>query len=722
MTYLLNFLVLSFLFSSPSYAMKILSCGEIFHDAKSSSETRVPDFRMEPAFQDEMDFSKLSSKDLRNKLDSDFQVAQKIVHSLENASVEEVRYLFQRLVQSMASFQTTESLIKQNETLTTFSDSSELLSFAHHKRIALDQLTFGNSDLFKKLMVSFQDRKNLSRQTENLWKQWVLLAQTTGVDLDSSSKAELISIETQIHQWSQIFKEKFQLAQSHLYRLPLTTQFQSDMPASVLIKAKDLGQKEGVYAFTLSPEGISQFHPVLKYAVDPAVRKDFYEHYVNRVSGLYDVEKVVQTLANLRLKKAQILGQASFADFKLPLSMTGSSQKLDAFIQNVKPGYIRMAEDEMELLRQEKMKDTSDPKLNPWDVQFYATLYQKRIQSFSAQEVAMYFPMDRTVKNILNLVEQLYQVQFVFDPDASVWNSDVKAYRVYDQVQKKWMGTLYTDLFERKGKQEGAFAEELQAPGLYLDSQGKTVQRLGQVFISTSIPKVKNTSEVYLSLDQVVSILHELGHGMHSLSYQQNTPILSSFKTSTDFVELPSQVLENWAFHPEILRQWGRHAVTGQALPESWIQDLRKQRQILSGIKSFARRGLMTEMDHRIHSIQTPIQDMKQFEANVTKDWKSVPYLVDIAGKYSLFRYIFFQGYESGFHGYQCCEVLDFDVYEYVTRDQVIDPKKGLRFRQDLLSLGAMGNLSEAYIQFRGQAPDSQAILRKAGYSKPQEN
>ncbi len=720
-------IIFSFIFVESALAMKPISCGQIFQTSKNQDQLAKTDSKQEfkqdsavelgrTIFQDEMDFSKLSSQGLRQQLDLNFQVVQKQVLQLENASIEQVRYLFHRLAQSMANFQNTASLIHTNETWAQFSDGTELESFAHHKKIDMDQMTYGNPRLFSILTKSFQETKSLSKQTEMMWKKWSLQAKATGVDLDPASKAELISIENQIHQYAQIMKEKFNLAQSHLYRLPLTTEFHPGIPENILLRAKELGKKDSVYAFSLTPEGINQFHPVLKYALDPNVRKEFYDHYVHRVSGLYDVKIVMQTLANLRWKKAQLLGKSSFADLKLPQTMTGSSENLQNFIDRVKPGFLRLAEKEMEILRQEKYRQTSDPVLQPWDVQYYAALYQGRIQSFPAKDLAMYFPMDRTLRNILNLAEQIYQVRFVLDHQASVWNADVQAYRVFDLQQKRWMGTLYADLFERKGKSSGAFADELQAPGLYLDVNEKTVQRLGQVIISASVSKMQDASKTFLTLEQIVSILHELGHGIHSLSYQQNIPIFSSFTTSTDFVEFPSQVLENWAFHPEILRKWGRHFETGQPLSEEMIQDLRKQRQILAGIKSFARRGMMTEMDHQIHSIQIPIKDMRQFEKNVMKDWKSVPYLVDVAGQYSLFRYIFFQGYESGFHGYQCCEVLDYDAFEYMTKDQVIDPVKGLRLRNQLLSLGSLGNLSEAYLNFRGQEPDPKAILRKAGY------
>ncbi|MBI3535248.1 MAG: hypothetical protein HY072_07165 [Deltaproteobacteria bacterium] len=572
-------------------------------------------------------------------------------------------------------------------------------------------MRFRNEQLFERLK---QIAKNeyLTEDQKFIVNAWIEQSEFGKVLLNEDSQKELLTIDEQLANLSQEFRVNYDNTQNSIIFLPKDTKFEPEMPQAQLEAAKKRAGLRGFdgFDFELKPEGIEQMHVVLQFASDPQVRKTVYEAFIHRAS-VTNNPAIVTQMANLRLRRSRLLGFNNFTETIMPTLMAKNVNNVRDFVSQVKPEFIKMAREELRVLGELK-KEMTGGALEPWDVQFYAQKKEARDLGFNLEQVAPYLEVNGTLKRVLDLVSSIYDVSFEEKTAAMpTWHRDVKVFSVLDKWSNRLMGYIYFDLLARDGKTNGAFSEEIKPPGHYISPEGKQYIQASHVIVSLSIRSGDQVS--FLTLNNLRSLLHETGHAMHSVSYAKEFPLYDSFSVPRDFVELPSQLLENWMYDSRGFARLARHYQTGEQIPEGWLGNIGKIKFRHPALKSLARRCLMTEMDLAYHTIEVPITDSQQFDQDSLKDWAQFPYLMGIAGRSDVNPYLWMHGYESQYHAYQWGENLDYDAFEKFLPNDLFNATVGLDFREMVLAHGALVDLARAYKQFRRAAPDPHALVRE---------
>jgi peptidyl-dipeptidase Dcp len=296
----------------------------------------------------------------------------------------------------------------------------------------------------------------------------------------------------------------------------------------------------------------------------------------------------------------------------------------------------------------------------------------------------------------------------------------VRVYIFKDHVSGNTSQPIYFDLLQRENKMEGAnFADEIKAPGRYVSYNGTDYIQPSNSVISMNVA-ADSEGHAFFTPRQVISLVHEIGHGVHFASAQNGYPLYSSSYVPIDIVELPSQIGENLLTKPEIWRAIAHNFRSEQPLPQEWAEKLASLRYIFPALRTLARRNMMTQLDYAWHTIEKPVtQSADEFDREALKDWQEFPYLLAVSGSSSYNPYLFMHGYQSRFHGYQWCEVLDFDDFGLFEAAGLDNPEPGARMRALIQSRGALLNPREDHATFLGREPDPLAIIRKY---QPQKN
>ncbi len=469
--------------------------------------------------------------------------------------------------------------------------------------------------------------------------------------------------------------------------------------------AKEKG-KPGQWLFTLQ---IPSYMPFMTYSERRPLREKMYRAYSSRAfRDQFSNEALTKQIAQLRHDRAVLLGQQSHAEFVLQERMAETPDKARKFLENIlvkaKPAGAR----DLEQVKALKLAETGDADFQSWDYAFWSEKLKRKLHSIDEEELRQYFKLENVIEGVFEHARRLYGLDFKEVKDIPVYHPDVRVFEV-NETGGRFIGLFYTDFFPRASKQGGAWASSLRDQGL----QGGVVER-PHATIVCNFPKSTPTTPSLLTLNDVRTLFHEFGHALHTLLSDVKYVSLAGTSVYWDFVELPSQIMENWALEEEGLSLFAKHYKTGAPIPKELIEKIRASSRFQSGWMTM-RQLTFALLDLAWHSADpTQIVDVQEFEQRITEPTTLLkpPATNSISTSFS---HIFAGGYSAGYYSYKWAEVLDADAFELFKEKGLFNQEIAFKFRDNILSRGGTKHPMELYKAFRGREPDPDALLRRDG-------
>ena len=478
-----------------------------------------------------------------------------------------------------------------------------------------------------------------------------------------------------------------------------------DIIQSAAELAKSKGQ-EGKWVFTLQKPS---FIPFLQYSEKRELREKLFKGYINRSNNNneYDNKKILSRIASLRVKRANLLGYNTHADFVLEKNMAKNPENVYKFLNDLWKPALKRANVEVDDMQKIIDREGKSFKLEAWDWWYYAEKVKKEKYALDEEMLRPYLKMENVRQGAFDVASKLYGIKFIERNDIQVYHPDVKVYEV-KEAGGKHIGIFYSDYYPRDGKRSGAWSGDLRSQS---DMEGKYITPL--VFNVGNFAKPTADKPSLMSVDDVGTLFHELGHALHSLF--SNVVYPSAQTVPRDFVELPSQIMENWAMEPEVLKMYAKHYKTGEPMPQELIEKIRNSQLFNQGFETFEYLAA-SFLDMDWHTLtDTTERDVPKFEKESLTKIGLIP---QIESRYQStnFQHIFTgSGYSAGYYSYIWAAVLDADAFEAFKEKGLFDKATASSFRNNVLSKGGSEDVMTLYKRFRGAEPKVDALLKRRG-------
>lgn len=580
---------------------------------------------------------------------------------------------------------------------------------------ALSSFITLSDPLFDRIRSVWERRETLRLDAENLR----LLERTyegfteRGALLPADKKERLKAIQARMSELSLTFSQN-NLKDQQRFRLHITDQHAlTGMPETSLRSAEALAREEGKsgWVFTLAAPS---FFPFMQHCPEGKLREEMYraKMMVGAASDEYDNRELIRELVNLRLEYAQLLGAKTYAEKALRLRMARTPEAVYQLLDELLTAYRPIAEEELRRVETFAKEHGHTEPLQPWDWSYWAQQYQKAYYELDEEMLRPYFELTKVSEAVLGLATTLYGIHFAPRPELPVYHPDVRAYEVTD-ADGSYLGLLYTDFFPREGKQSGAWMNNLQEQ--YHTASGED-HRPHIVLVMNFTPPTEGHPAL-LTPGEVRTFLHEFGHALHGMFASARYSSLSGTNVVRDFVELPSQLMENWLDERSWLLTFARHYETGEALPEDLIQRMERAKHFLVGYAA-CRQLSFGYLDMAWHTITEPLSEGIDTKAFEEQAWQRATLLAPSPAPCQMstsFGHIFSGGYATGYYGYKWAEVLDADAFAAFQEEGIFSRATAERFRREVLSQGDKRDAEQLYEAFRGKAPTVDALLRRDG-------
>lgn len=482
------------------------------------------------------------------------------------------------------------------------------------------------------------------------------------------------------------------------------------LPASARSSAKKAAEAEGrpdEWKFTLDMPSYIAF---MTYMPDEALRRGMYAAYAGRcLEGEHGNLPLIREILELRDRRAKLLGYADHTAYTLERRMVGNLETLREFYDRLLPVVMPAARRDVEQVRAFKQEQSGGEELHPWDYAYWSEKLKKAAYDLDQEALRPYFEFESTLNAVFTLCDRLFSLRFVPVKDLPVYREEVRTFRVEDAREGGLVGHLYIDAFPRPTKRPGAWMNDLLGQGLW----DGAVRRPDVGIVANFTPPGDGPS--LLTFDEARTLFHEFGHALHELLSDCRIRSVAGVNVFWDFVELPSQLMENWLTEPEFLRMTARHYETGEALPEEWIERIQKSLTFQKGYQA-ARQITFGLLDLAWHT--TPPaelgEDLTAFERRVLEPLSLFPPVPGTAMSPS-FQHIFSGGYAAGYYSYKWAEVLEADVFSRFQEHGLFDRGTADRLRDCILSRGGSRPPMELFLAFQGREPDPEALLRRDG-------
>jgi len=568
-----------------------------------------------------------------------------------------------------------------------------------------------NEALFAKVKSVFDSKESLQLSPEQdmlLEKQYKSFARN-GANLSEEKKSNLRKIDSELSKLSLQFGENV-LAETNAFEMHLTDEKDlAGLPESAKEAAQELAKeknKEG-YIFTLD---FPSYVPFLTYADNRKLRKKLAiaagkKGFQNNENNN---EQIVLNIVKLRNERANLLGYKSHAHFVLEERMAETPEKVIEFsnelLQKAKPA----AEREFKHLENYAKKLDGIDQLQKWDGAYYGEKLKKELFDLDQEQLKPYFQLENVIAGVFNIATKLFDLHFeeVFDIDK--YHQDVKTYKVWDS-KDHFIAHFYADFHPRKGKRNGAWMTSYKSQFIQ-----NGINERPHVSIVCNFTKPTATKPSLLTFNEVTTLFHEFGHALHGMLANTTYTSLSGTSVSWDFVELPSQVLENWCYEKEALELFAKHYKTGEIIPMKYVEKIKESASFHEGMQTL-RQLSFGILDMKWHSENpSEITSIKDFENEAFLNTKLYPEVAENCMS-TAFSHIFQGGYSAGYYSYKWAEVLDADAFEYFLEKGIFDKEVATKFKENVLSKGGTEKPMDLYKRFRGKEPKPDALLKRAG-------
>jgi Zn-dependent oligopeptidase len=568
-----------------------------------------------------------------------------------------------------------------------------------------------NKDLFERVKAVHdqKDSLNLTTEQQTLLDKKYKSFSRNGANLPEDKKAKLREIDMELSRLSLEFGENV-LAETNAYQMHITDENElAGLPEGAIEAAHELAKshdKEG-WIFTLDHPS---YLPFMTYADNRERRRELAIAFGAKAfrGNEHDNRQHVLNIAKLRYERAKLLGYASHANFVLEERMAESPEKVKAFLYDLLDKAKPAAQKEFEELTQFAKELDGLDHLEKWDGAYYSEKLKQKLFDLDDEKLKPYFKLENVLNGAFTIAGKLYGISFEQVTDIDTYHKDVTTYEVKDETGNL-VAIFYADFFPRKGKRNGAWMTSFKSQ--FIENG---INERPHVSIVCNFTKPTETKPSLLTFNEVTTLFHEFGHALHGMMADTVYPSLSGTSVYWDFVELPSQIMENWCYEPEALALFAHHYQTGEMIPMEYIKKIKESASFQEGIATM-RQLSFGLLDMGWHSADPGgITDIKTFESEQFASTQLYPDVKENAMS-TAFSHIFQGGYSSGYYSYKWAEVLDADAFEYFLENGIFDKETATKFKDNILSRGGTEHPMVLYKRFRGQEPKPDALLRRAG-------
>jgi len=570
-----------------------------------------------------------------------------------------------------------------------------------------------NEKLFVKIKTVYKQRKKLNLNTEQLTlltKKYKLFSRN-GANLSTSDKEKLREIDTQLSKLSLTFGEHV-LADANAYQMHLTSESDLEgLPEHAKEAAKLLAENKDLKGWLITLDYPS-YIPFMTYAKNRNLREKLAKAFGKKGFQKNDNnnEQVVLDIVKLKAQRAQLLGYKTHADFVLEERMAKNPTRVLDFLNTILVKAKPAAQKEFEQLKNLAEADGIQDFLK-WDAAYYSEILKKQTLDLDEEQLKPYFKLENVLEGVFKVAQKLYGINFELINNIDTYHPDVKTFKVTDE-KGAYKAVFYADFFPRPGKRQGAWMTSYKDQWLKGGENSRP-----HISIVCNFTKPTKSQPSLLTFNEVTTLFHEFGHALHGMLANTTYPSLSGTSVYWDFVELPSQVLENWCYEKETLDLFAVHYKTGEKMPSDLIKKIKAASNFLEGLATL-RQLSFGLLDMQWHT-QDPseIKEVKSFESAAFANTQLYPDVTENCMS-TAFSHIFQGGYSAGYYSYKWAEVLDADAFAYFKEKGIFNKEVAQKFKENILSKGGTEDPMILYKRFRGQEPNPDALLKRAGLVK----
>lgn len=571
-----------------------------------------------------------------------------------------------------------------------------------------------NEKLFQriKLINDEKDKLNFTSEELKVLDNYYTDFVRNGIGLDEEKRARLKKINEELSMLSLKFGDNLRKETNALGLVIDNKEDLVGLPDAAIQGASELEKQngmEGKWAFNLQRPS---FTPFLQYSEKRDLREKLYKAYIKRGNNNneFDNKEIIKKIIALRNEKVNLLGYKTYADFKLEKNMAKTPETVNKFLADLWKPALQQSKEEVAEMQKLVDDESKNFKLAAWDWWYYSEKVKKEKYALDEEMLRPYFQMENVRQGAFDVATKLYGIQFIKRDDISVYQPDVEVYEV-KEADGTHIGILYTDYYPRSGKRAGAWMSSFRGQS-NMDGE----------FITPLIVNVGNFSKptegkpALLSFDEVETLFHEFGHGLNGLFGKSVYP--GAKRSPVDFIELPSQIMENWASHPDVLKMYAKHYQTGEPIPDELIEKIINSQYFNKGFETVEYLAASI-LDMNWHMQITVAEiDPEKFEIESLNKIGLIP---EIASRYQStnFNHIFGgDGYSAGYYGYMWSGVLDSDAFGAFLENGLFDRKTAESFRRNILEKSGSDDPMNLYIKFRGREPKPDALIEKLGFNE----
>ena len=567
-----------------------------------------------------------------------------------------------------------------------------------------------NNSLFEKIKSVYLNKNNYNcdkddlRLIEETYNEFV----RSGADLQDSDKIEYRKISENLSKLSPKYSNNVLSATNEINDYWIDSEEDlKGIPQNAIDLAKSnavKNEKPDKWCFTLDTNvGI-----LLNNCKSRSIREDVYRKFGSKCNGgKFDNSENLKMISKLRDKKAKLLGYSTHADFVLDRRMAKSKENVYKLIDDLIVPSHKTALKEFDTLTTfaKKVDNLSD--ITPWDLPYYSNKYKKEFYDFDDECLRPYFKSENVINGVFEVANKLYGLNFKNLDNVDKFHEEVCVYEVTD-IDNNYIGLLYQDIHPRSTKRGGAWMNQLKGQGL----NGSLIQQ-PHVTFNCNLTKSTTDKPALLSLNEVRTIFHEFGHCLHGLLTNVKYKSLGGMSVYWDFVELPSQIFENWLLEPEVLNMFAYHYETNEVIPNNYINKINELKTYMSGSMSL-RQLQLCKIDMAWHDGYNDIENVEEFENKILSDYKILPQVKGNSISHA-FSHIFSGGYSAGYYSYKWAELLEADAFDKFKKDGIFNKQTASDFKDNILSKGNTDHPMNLYVGFRGREPKVDALLKKTG-------
>ena len=568
-----------------------------------------------------------------------------------------------------------------------------------------------NEILFKRIKTVYEQKNNLnlSQEQETLLDKKFKSFTRNGALLSEEKKLKLREIDSELANLKLTYGENI-LAETNNYYLHIANKSDlKGLPEGAIEASKLLAKSKNIegYVFTLD---MPSYLPLMTYLDNRELRKEMAIAAGKKAfqNNEFDNQKITLKIAKLRFDRANLLGYKTHSDFVLEERMAQNPEKVKSFLNDLLAKAKPAAEREfLELSAFAKELDGID-QLQKWDSAYYSEKLKQKLFNLDDEKLKPYFQLEKVLEGAFAIANKLFGLNFYEIFDIDKYHEEVKTFEVKDEFGEL-VAIFYADFFPRKGKRNGAWMTSFKSQ--YIKDNKNERPHVSNV---CNFTKPTETKPSLLTFNEVTTLFHEFGHGLHGMLANTVYPSLSGTSVFWDFVELPSQIMENWCYEPEALALFAKHYQTGEIIPQEYVEKIKESASFQEGMATLRQLNFGL-LDMAFHSNDpSNIKNIKDFEKSVFETTNLFPDVAENCMSVS-FSHIFNGGYSSGYYSYKWAEVLDADAFAYFQEKGIFDKETANKFKENVLSQGGTVAPMELYKRFRGQEPNANALLKRAG-------